>query len=127
MNKYNELINIIVRKLKEEVSFKEIVGKKYCIYGPNTISDDERFIKIDFRIEEKVLIISWLFLSKSNTGCGYEIIKWFEKHCKECNLDRIEIKVVNKNNKGMINFTRKLDFKEKDNDGEYINFIKFVK
>lgn len=126
MNRYDDLINIITKKLNEKIYFKEKAENKYCIYGLDTIGAEERFTQIDFRIEDKSLIISWLYLSKSNTGCGYKIIQWFEEYCKKQELDKIEIRLVNRKNKEMIKFIERFDFKKVNYNEECINYMKYL-
>lgn len=127
MNEYRELIEIISFKLKEELYFKIIDKNKYCIYGSDVLDGDGRFTQINFRIEENSLIIPWLYLSMSNTGCGYEIISWFEKYCLRNDLEYIEIRLVDINNINMIKLMDKLDFNVKNINDDKINFIKCIK
>lgn len=126
MNKYEELLDIISYNLKEKIYFKIIDKNKYCIYGLESLQGDIRFTKIDFRIEEKSLIIAWLYLSRSNTGCGCEVINWFQRFCVKNNLDYIEIRLVNRNNIDMIRFINRFGFKIKNENEECINFIKRI-
>lgn len=126
MNRYDDLINIITTRLNEQIYFKQKGANKWCIYGLDTIGVEERFTQIDFRIEDKSLIISWLYLSESNTGCGSEVIKWFEEYCKKQELDKIEIRLVNRRNKEMIKFIEKFHFKKVNYDEEFINYLKYL-
>lgn len=105
-------IRTIIRLSGNNIS---IVLKKDIVIGNN-------FFQITFRIDEEMLILSWLYLLYESKGTGAKIINWFINYCIHNNLKIFRIANVEDNKMKMRALCQKFGFLEHRSNENFIDY-----
>lgn len=113
--KIHELIDLV-----SEVEMKKLqnYSKKKGHYdiapvgtAGSPIEDDTARPTIILDILDDEVAIKWIYLNVQNKGLGTKIIQWLITYCRQNNIKRISIRLVDEGNDNMIYLAEKLGFK----------------
>lgn len=105
----------IITVIKASENNISIVLLKDIVIGNN-------FFQITFRIDEKMLILSWLYLLYESKGTGARVINWFIDYCVKNNIKVFRIANVEDNKIKMRALCYKFGFIEHRRNENYSDY-----
>ncbi|WP_102400480.1 hypothetical protein [Haloimpatiens massiliensis] len=119
--------NIKIQKLKLESNSSSITIKPDERLYKEDINDN-KFLRVIFRINNDEIIISWFYLLEESKGTGTKIVKWFIDYCISNNYKALKIVNVKYDKIKMISLCEKFNFiKQETLDEEYSNYYLQIK